>query len=149
MRLRRSAVLGLVLLTPAIALGGCDDSQTEAARVCRKTADCTGSNPSDTEKDLCRAVAQSLILDLLPDPESYAACFEALSCADTQDEAAVRGCMDLDPAAYACAGDRLHTCTLQGVCRDIECRAVCEAQSASFDYCGVDAAKGHDACWCR
>jgi hypothetical protein len=149
MRRCRSAILGLALLVPTTAVSGCDESQAEAARICQKTADCTGSSPSDTERDLCRSMAQSLILDLLPDPESYAACFEQLSCADTQDEASVTACMDLDPGAYACAGDRLHTCTLQGVCRDIPCSAVCDAQSQSFDSCGPDEAKGHDACWCR
>jgi len=149
MRVRAKAILGLTLLALTTPVSGCDDASAEAEAICQKTAECTGSNPSDSEQELCQSVAQSLILDLLPDPKSYAACFAQLSCADTQDDAALQRCMDLDPDAYACTGDRLHACTLQGVCRDIECTAFCEAQSLSLDRCGFDEAKGHDACWCR
>jgi hypothetical protein len=64
-------------------------------------------------------------------------------------EGVTNACLDIDPSSYQCNGDSLHLCTNQGVCNDVDCRAVCAQWGYSFDSCGLSSADGFDQCLCR
>jgi hypothetical protein len=90
------------------------------------------------------------VLQIIPDPEGFAACAGGLTCSQLEDdEDAIRACLDLDTSTIQCTGaSTLHACTNSGKCTSINCPDVCALLDATFDHCGYESDRGWDVCWC-
>src|SRR5512145_3120842 len=130
-----------VLGTPGLALcslwllfgcGGDDGEQTPdsgppsalAETLCRETMACSGADAAAAELELCHMLIGAAF-QLTPDPDFTAACLEALSCAELEDEASVQACLDLDHETVSCEGTTLHGCTHYGRCSEVACSTAC------------------------
>jgi hypothetical protein len=110
---------------------------------CAKMVQCNYSDQAS-----CQPVAEMMLGGIVPDPDYFQTCVQGLQCSQLLDQTAVQGCVNLDDAATVCSGANLHACAQTGKCVDVSCATACGYVGASFDHCGFDASKNHDACYC-
>lgn len=114
------------------------------AGFCAKFVSCNLSDAST-----CQSFAPTLLQGIVPDPTFFATCIQNLDCSQLTSQSAVQGCVNLSNGATVCNGSTLHACANTGPCVDVDCASACSALGHSLDHCGMDAAKGHDACFCE
>lgn len=121
-----------------------------AATLCEKSEECDGMPlPSDQRAECVELLTQFLGL-LIPDPAATASCISATSCAalETDFDARLRDCIDIDPTATRCRGDVLHLCDSVGACTNVPCFEACDFVNLVSVGCGFNADDGYDQCQC-
>ncbi len=150
-----ASLTGTVLAVALIACGGSSgpkltpEQDQGATALCKKSATC---DPTTPPMNQCKQLAAGA-LQIIPDPQAFAACIDALTCDQLEnDEAAVIACVDWDNATLLCSTtdpNVLNGCNHAGKCASANCNDVCKLLGGTYDHCGYDSSKSHDVCWCR
>jgi hypothetical protein len=154
-----ASLAGTALAVALIACGGSSgpkltpEQEVGATALCKKGAACEGvTNPTSAQMNQCKEQIAGA-LQIFPDPQAFAACIDALTCDQVENDAdAVIACVDWDTSTILCSttnANVLNGCNHAGKCAAANCNDVCKLLGGTYDHCGYDSSKSHDVCWCR
>lgn len=157
----RAVLGGTLMLAVAMFAVGCGggggpkltpEQKTGATALCTKAANCAGvSNPSSSDMNECLGKAAGA-LQIIPDPDAFSACVNALSCSEMKSEGKLQACVDFNHSSFVCSdSETLYGCSNSGKCTSISCPDVCDLMEGSFHHCGAsnDPSKAVNICWCK
>jgi hypothetical protein len=123
--------------------------------LCDKGLECDETMSSE-DMDECIEMMNFATM-VIPDLPSFERCIWNASCDELMEDleaedpeapSIIEECLDWDLDTFVCSGDRLNTCTNNGVCQEIDCVPVCEYVYGSYHSCQFDEEDNHDKCWC-